>query len=42
MVPSSNCDQANQNCGTRITCFSCVPFNGPSINSPYAVHVERV
>jgi hypothetical protein len=42
LVPWWNCDQANQNCGTRITCFSCVPFSGPSRHSPYAFHVERV
>src|SRR4029450_3367439 len=40
--PWGNRAQANQNCGTRITCFSCVPFSGPSRHSPYAFHVERV
>src|ERR1043165_4151871 len=33
-VPGRNCDPANQNCGTRISDLSCVPFSGPSTHCP--------
>src|SRR5215471_8608372 len=33
-VAGRNCDHANQNSGTRMSGFSCVPFKGPLRHRP--------